>query len=235
MKSKKLNFTLIELLVVIAIIAILASMLLPALNKARSTAKKIKCTSNLKQLGLFMMDYASDFEYLMPLRYNKNGGKVFWTQLIREAYPVADYNKSTSVVYCPETKMHAVGGVRRYYVGYGTPTFGPMNDTNTPVLTDINYGGETHSPIKLASIRKSSKTILFADQASGNDTLYGFYEIKNVASYTTKFNGRHNGFDNVLFCDGHVGSYMYSQLNAWCTGPFNLGSGLVKENGEINF
>lgn len=235
MKFRSLAFTLIELLVVIAIIAILASMLLPALNKARGTAKKIKCTSNLKQLGLFMMDYASDFEYLMPLRYNRNGSKAFWTQLIREEYPVADYNKSTSIVYCPETKMHAVGGVRRYYVGYGSPTFGPMNDTGTPELTDISYGGETHSPIKLASIRKASKTILFADQASTNDTLYGFYEIKNVASYTTKFNGRHGGMDNVLFSDGHVSSFIYSQLNGWCTGPFGLTGGLEKAKGEINF
>ena len=81
MKSAK-KFTLIELLVVIAIIAILAAMLLPAISRARNTAKRIKCVSNLKQVALVQLNYFNDYDGWLPSR-----GGTGWINIMKVAYP----------------------------------------------------------------------------------------------------------------------------------------------------
>ncbi len=80
MRRRK-SFTLIELLIVVAIIAILAGMLLPALNKAKETARSIACVNNLRQLGMFWHEYSSNFnDYLLPSvsHYQEPAQKLRW-------------------------------------------------------------------------------------------------------------------------------------------------------------
>ena len=91
-KRKNTNFTLIELLVVIAIIAILAGMLLPALNSARGKARQISCTANMKQFGTAFNMYADTFDGQIPHSAHPYNTAPFWMTMLTsiKALPVPD-------------------------------------------------------------------------------------------------------------------------------------------------
>lgn len=92
----KRGFTLIELLVVIAIIAILASLLLPALNRSRASARRIVCISNLKQLSLGIISYTDDNHGYFPMMAEEINGNYPWEEA------VFDYvQRSTQIFECP--------------------------------------------------------------------------------------------------------------------------------------
>jgi len=139
---RKFGFTLIELLVVIAIIAILAAILFPVFGRARENARRSSCQSNLKQLGIGLLQYTQDYDESLPpgiqlkkaggdSPINNNGG---WAG---QAFP---YIKSTQVFRCPsETRSYnvsyAYNGAISHTEGAGLPTYTRLSRFNSPSKT----------------------------------------------------------------------------------------------------
>ncbi len=118
---KKAMFTLIELLVVIAIIAILASMLLPALNKARDNAKKSACAANLKQIGAYYQMYAGENHDYVPTHGQPHAGHYDIGDYLKPMLPLQPNNQvyQHKVLYCPSLpKNSGANGDAANYTGY---------------------------------------------------------------------------------------------------------------------
>ncbi len=208
MISRKKNFTLIELLVVIAIIAILAGMLLPALNKAREKVKIIACANRYKQLGLTIAHYSDDYKgYFGTKTVNfTHGGLSYYSSLPlngwREMVPGQKLGLG-SLFVCPEdwegTKRNTV--YKNYCSAYPCCVLG----CNFAGQSEAIYGltGGNGFSIRDTMIKFPTKAPLSWDQRG-----HGPGAILNAPTTLVP----------RVFVDGHVGVYIKGKMPSWMYG-----------------
>jgi len=188
--TRKSGFTLIELLVVIAIIAILAAILFPVFASARDKARQASCASNLKQLGLAMVQYCADYDDTMPMNWPAAGANANMSPLLLWAiYP---YVKSTGAYRCPsDTSNNASSYVYNNNIGYA-PTSVFSSPSISVALIEGYFPGENMSATSPFGLNQDFNT-----NAVTNRVISTLYNVPRHANAT---------IINVLFLDGHVKS-----------------------------
>ncbi len=243
-QRQKSIFTLIELLVVIAIIAVLASMLLPALNMAREKAKQISCMNQLKSLSTGSMFYNdNNAGYYPPIGTGTNllaEPNTYWPNAILGALGLGApthvgygryMGKARSRLFiCPSQQFNydTLKNSERY-MSYG------MNEylMYRHFQRDVNG---LYLPVKISLVKKPTKTFLFADTyytPAKKD--WGYY----IAQYS-RINARHPGATqvgtfNLSWCDGHVSSIKINSSAELLTKWGDWGNQANDITGRFNF
>ncbi len=215
----KEKFTLIELLVVIAIIAILAGMLLPALNKARERGRAILCVSNMKSIGSGQHMYANDNESFVFL--SSSGGLTFMAPLLgypvysndaRQEGLVKGYIDSMQIGFCPIADRAANDRVtnllnKKKWIWFQS-TYGAVStyDWSEPEYSNMLLLLGSWQFMKLKN-GKTMPIVVDSHSAWVNSNKGGqFYVFRRMDAGDNDnfFIERHNGNGNILFTDGHV-------------------------------
>ncbi|MDR3709219.1 MAG: DUF1559 domain-containing protein [Capsulimonadaceae bacterium] len=221
-KQRGIGFTLIELLVVIAIIAILAAILFPVFATAREKARQSTCLSNLKQLGLAMSQYTTDYDETFPMLTYSVSPYTEWPDIIMP------YVKSKTVMLCPDDLVTAHSGNVAYPVSYAMNINFASTTTGTAGLncSQVAIPAATLlvadsgaiptpgvDPSQWPAIQNpNSEPIIMLDWHTMDTTLgAGATGAYNSSLYTPPIQ-RHTGFTNILWADFHAKSKTVGQV-----------------------
>lgn len=235
MLSPVRSFTLVEMLVVIAIIAILAALLMPSLRGALESSRTVSCQSNLRQAGMMLQTYASDYNGFLPqtnpteASYNK---RIWYQQVIIYAYPGADpnnvvtrknYQKNT-ILICPSDQYPIVYDFAWSYAG--NQTMAGIDGLPVPKLTSCRnlaqkwYAYDSWSPQMPGNSSYISNLLLFTSTDS-------YWIQSRLDRSATGILSSHNNKFNMLFLDAHAAAIpsapeLEISVAAGAFGPVNL-------------
>lgn len=208
-QAQKSMFTLIELLVVIAIIAILAGMLLPALNSSREKGRSSSCINNLRQMGMFWQSYVDISDGWSTPHYDSNRNDRSWPQLFEDA-GVLTISGNWQNSYCPSwvsaeaLETHKVGMTR----GYGITTRNGF--TNYVKQTQLMKSYESRT----AAEKNGIYGTLFVDTVRYKKIPREQWYYFSLSADTPKANAtvihaRHSNHANQVYFDGHAKAVPY--------------------------
>ena len=206
-------FSITELMVVIAITAIFGALLLPALCKARAHACTAACASNLRQIGLALTIYVSDFgKYPSGIRWSVTSFPWYRNQIFTP-YTA----RSRRVFFCPAQRPATESGIDFCPLSYGYNSLGSARQPGW----HLGLGFISHRPVSEAEVKMPSDMIAVGD--SGSETVWDMLLNPNTEQTASTGEGlttanswlpsrRHADGANIVMCDGHVD---YAKQDRW--------------------